>query len=86
MGFLVGTNGEKVICQCRRPKRCRMDLWVAKIPWRRKWQPTPVFAWRIPWTEEPGGLQPMEMQRVRHNSSDLAHSTHAHIYGLPRGR
>ena len=24
-------------------------------------------AWRIPWTEEPGGLQPMESQKVRHN-------------------
>ena len=29
-----------VIClQCRRP---RFDPWVGKIPWRRKWQPTPV--------------------------------------------
>ena len=26
-----------------------------------------VFAWRIPWTEEPGGLQSMELQRVRHD-------------------
>ena len=26
-----------------------------------------VFAWRIPWTEEPGGLQSMGSQRVRHN-------------------
>ena len=25
-----------------------------------------VLAWRIPWTEEPGGLQPMGSQRVRH--------------------
>ena len=25
------------------------------------------FAWRIPWTEEPGRLQSMELQRVRHN-------------------
>ena len=25
-----------------------------RFPWRRKWQPTPVF-WRIPWTEELGG-------------------------------
>ena len=25
-------------------------------PWGRKWQPTCVLAWRIPWTEEPGGL------------------------------
>ena len=26
-----------------------------------------ILAWRIPWTEEPGGLQTMELQRVRLN-------------------
>ena len=26
-----------------------------------------LLAWRIPWTEEPGGLQPMGLQRVGHN-------------------
>ena len=26
-----------------------------------------IFAWRIPWTEEPGRLQSMELQRVRHD-------------------
>ena len=26
-----------------------------------------ILAWRIPWTEEPGGLWAMESQRVRHN-------------------
>ena len=26
-----------------------------------------ILAWRIPWTEEPGGLQSMESQRVGHN-------------------
>ena len=30
-------------CQCRRHKRPRFDPWVRKIPWRRPWQPTPVF-------------------------------------------
>ena len=25
-----------------------------------------ILAWRIPWTEEPGGLQSMGLQRVRH--------------------
>ena len=39
-----------------------------KIPWRRAWQPTPVW---LPgdssWTEEPGGLQSIASQRVRHN-------------------
>ena len=26
-----------------------------------------ILAWRIPWTEEPGGLQSMRSQRVRHD-------------------
>ena len=26
-----------------------------------------ILAWRIPWTEEPGGLQSMVLQRVRHD-------------------
>ena len=26
-----------------------------------------VLAWRIPWTEEPGGLESIGLQRVRHN-------------------
>ena len=30
-------------CQCRIHKRCRFSLWVGKIPWRRAWQPTPLF-------------------------------------------
>ena len=34
---------KKFPCQCRRHKRCRFDPWVKKIPWRRVWQPTPVF-------------------------------------------
>ena len=35
-------SGEESACQCRRCKRCGFDSWVGKIPWRRKWQPTPV--------------------------------------------
>ena len=48
--------------------RNRFYPWVGKIPWRRKWQPTPVFLPReSPWTEEPTGLQSMGLQRVRHD-------------------
>ena len=46
--------------------RCGSDPWVKKIPWRRTWQPTPVF-WRIPWTEEPCRVQSMGSQRVGHD-------------------
>ena len=36
-------SGKESACQCRRHKKCGFDLWVEKIPWSRKWQPTPVF-------------------------------------------
>ena len=36
-----------------------------------------ILAWRIPWTEDPGGLQSIGLQRVGHNWSDLAHM-HSH--------
>ena len=58
---LLGFPGDSAVknwpanaCQCR---RCEFNLWVRKIPWRRKWQPTPAFLpGKIPWTEEPGRL------------------------------
>ena len=41
---------------------------LERFPWRRKWQPTPVFLPReSPWTEEPGGLQSIGSQRVGHD-------------------
>ena len=36
-------SGKESACQGRRCKRCGFHPWVRKIPWRRKWQPTPVF-------------------------------------------
>ena len=42
-GFPGGTNGKEPGCQCRRCKRHGINPWVGKIPWRRAWQPIPVF-------------------------------------------
>ena len=42
-GFPGGTSGKELTCQCRRQKRRGFNPWVRKIPWRRKWQPTPIF-------------------------------------------
>ena len=33
-------SGKESTCQYGRP---RLDPWVGKIPWRRKWQPMPMF-------------------------------------------
>ena len=41
---------------------------LGRFPWRRAWQPTPVFLPGEPaWTEEPGRLQSMGSQRGRHD-------------------
>ena len=42
-GFPGGTISKNHTCQYRRYKRRRFNPWVGKIPWRRAWQPTPVF-------------------------------------------
>ena len=33
-----------------------------------------IIAWRIPWAEEPGGLQFIELQRIRHNWTTNIHT------------
>ena len=72
-GFPSGTSGEESTCQCRRHKGCRLDPWVSKIPWRKKWQPTPVFL--------PG--EPMERSLAGyrlwgHKESDVTEQGHTH--------
>ena len=42
-GFPGGASGKEPTCHCRRYKRHRFDPWVRKIPWKRAWQPSPVF-------------------------------------------
>ena len=66
-------------CHCGRYWGHKFNPWVGKIPWSRKWQPAAVFL-EIPWTEEPGGLQSMQSQRVTH---DWVHThTHTHVLEL----
>ena len=55
----------------RSPRKLDFDLWVGKIPWRRKRQPTSILGWEIPWREESGGLQSMRSWRV---GQDWAHA------------
>ena len=43
VGFPGGASGKEAAWQCGRLRRCEFDPWVRKIPWKRKWQPTPIF-------------------------------------------
>ena len=49
-------------------REIRVDPWVWKILWRRKKATySSTLAWKIPWMEERRRLQPMGLQRVRHD-------------------
>ena len=71
-------HGGKECLPMQRHRRLRFSSWVRKIPQRGKWQPTPVFLpGKIPWTEEPGGLQSMGLQGVGHDW--VTEHTHMHF-------
>ena len=54
-------SGKESACQCR---RCGFNPWVRKIPWKRKWQPTPVFLPRKSCGQKDlGGLQSFRLQK-----------------------
>ena len=65
LGFPGDSAGEESACHCR---RLGFDPWVRKIPWRRKWQPTPII---LP-GESHGqrnlvGYNPPGRERVKHD-------------------
>ena len=55
-------SGKESACQCR---RCGFSPWVGKMPWRRKWQPTPVL---VP--GEPHGQRSLVGYSPRGHESD----------------
>ena len=65
-----------MVQRLKRPPECQrpgFDPWVGKIPWRRKWQPTPVFlpgeshGWRSLVDYSPWGHKESDMTKRLHN-------------------
>ena len=68
LGLPGGASGKESTCRCRRCKRLRFDLWDQEDPLEEGMaMHSSVHAWRIPWTEEPGGLPSIGSKRVRHD-------------------
>ena len=66
------TDGASLVAQLVKNSPAMQETLIRSLswedPWRRAWQPMPVFLpGESPWTEEPGGLQSMGSQRVRHD-------------------
>ena len=75
--------------QCRRCKRHQFELWIGKIPWRRKWKLTPVFLpensmdWEGWWAivqriSELDMTDRLSISRDRHDWEHAHTHTHAH--------
>ena len=83
-------SGKGSTCQCR---RCGFDSWIGKIPWRRKWQPSPVFLpgkfcgeWSLmsysPWSHKRVGhdLATKEQVRTQRRTCNIYFVHHLMIY------
>ena len=66
--FPAGVSGKESACQCKRRKTQVQSLGMATH--------SSILVWKIPWTEEPGGLLSIGSQRVEHGWSDLAWHTY----------
>ena len=60
------------------------ETWVRSLGWEDPLEKemethSSILAWRIPWMEEPGGLQSMGSQKVRHDRMTLLTYSLTHI-------
>ena len=67
-------SGASLVAQMVKNLPSMQETWVHSLSWEDplgKGMDThsSILAWRIPWTEEPGGLQSTGSQRVKHGSA-----------------
>ena len=62
MGFPGGASGKDFAWQCTRCKRQGLDSLELEMATHSS-----ILAWKIQWTEDPGGQQSMGSQRVGHD-------------------
>ena len=56
MAFPGGASGKEPACQFSSHKRPGFDPWVGKILEEEMATTSSILAWKVPWTEESGGL------------------------------
>ena len=64
MGFPGGASSREPACQCMRRKRCRFNPSPEDNLEKGMVTHSSILAWKILWTDEPGGLPSKESQRV----------------------
>ena len=63
----MGSSGRESACQCRLQKETQVQSLGGEDPLEGGMAThSSILAWRVPWTEEPAGLQSTVLQRVEH--------------------
>ena len=70
--FLLYWGRASLVAQTVKNLPAVQEIWVWSLGWndplkRGMATPSNILSWRIPWTEEPGGLQSMGLQRIGHS-------------------
>ena len=70
--MFFGEGGASLVAQMVKNVRAMQEAWVQSLGWKDPLEKgmathSSICAWRIPWTEKPGGLQSMGSQRVAHS-------------------
>ena len=80
-----GSTGKELTCQCRRHDRQVRCLGREDCLEKAMATLSSILAWKIPWTEKPGGWQPTESQSWTQLSVQHIHThTHTHPHTQPR--
>ena len=71
-GFCLSRGPISLVAQRLKRLPAVRETWVQSLGWEDSLEKktathSSILAWRIPWTEEPGGLQSMGLQRVGNN-------------------
>ena len=71
LSISLGYEGASLVAQMVKNLPEIRETWLGSLGWEDPLEEgmatrSSILAWRIPWTEEPGGLQSMKSQRVGH--------------------
>ena len=72
LGGDLGSHWASLVAQTVKSPPAMWETWVRSLGWKDPLEKgtaihSSILVWRIPWTEEPGGLQSRGLQRVRHD-------------------
>ena len=72
IGYPLQYSWASLVAQMVKNPHVMCETWVQSLGWENPLEEgmathSSILAWRIPWTEEPGGLQSIGSQRVGHN-------------------